>query len=62
MIARRNALLSSPVSRRSFLAGSAALVGTALLPAGLRSTAAAQGEPVELRWSMWSATEAESAV
>lgn len=59
-ISRRNRSLSSSVSRRSLVAGSAALAGAALLPGGRRS--AAQGEPVELRWSMWSATPDETAV
>lgn len=50
------------ISRRSLVGGSAALAGAAMLPAGLRRNAAAQGDPVELRWSMWSANPEETAV
>lgn len=50
------------VSRRRFVGGAAALAGAAMLPRARSRPAAAQGEPVELRWSMWSATDAETAV
>lgn len=53
---------ATAVSRRALVAGSAALAGAALLPGGRGRRAAAQGEPVELRWSMWSATQAETDV
>ena len=66
MTVRRVPSLSSSVSRRSLVAGSAALAGAAMLPGGLRRSAdaagRAQGAPVELRWSMWSATQAETDV
>ena len=62
MSIRRNQVLSSAVSRRSFMGGTAALAGAAMLPKVRARSAGAQGDPVELRWSMWSATEAETEV
>jgi len=60
---RTGGIPSRSVSRRAFVAGSAALAGAALLPGGREwRSAAAQGGPVELRWSMWSATQAETDV
>lgn len=48
------------LSRRSLVAVGASAAGAAALSRAPR--AGAQDEPVELRWSMWSATEAETAV
>lgn len=52
---------SPRLSRRSLMKGSAAAATGSLL-VGSGQHVAAQDEPVELRWSMWSATEAETAV
>lgn len=50
-----------PLSRRAFVGGVAA-AGAATLPRGGSRARAAQGEAVELRWSMWSASQAETDV
>jgi len=54
-------ILRSRLSRRSMVKGAAVAAAGSTL-AGSSARVAAQGEPVELRWSMWSATEAELAV
>jgi multiple sugar transport system substrate-binding protein len=48
------------LNRRSLVAGSAAVAGAAAVSGAPR--VGAQDDPVELRWSMWSASEAETAV